>query len=44
MQEITRLIRGYLAHWIEHNNEHAERYEEWAKKAKEAGLEKVSER
>jgi hypothetical protein len=31
-----------LEHWIEHNEEHAEEFREWAGKAKEYGSGKVS--
>jgi len=27
-----------VPHWIEHNDSHVEQFEEWAKKAREAGL------
>jgi len=33
-----------LPHWIEHNEEHAERFREWAEKAREMGLEEVARR
>ena len=29
-------------HWINHNTDHAETYREWAKKAKDNDMEKVS--
>jgi len=31
-----------LEHWIKHDADHAETYREWAKKAKENDMEKVS--
>ncbi len=44
MQEIVLLLRGYISHWIEHNNEHAEKFAEWAARAEKAGIKGVSER
>ncbi len=44
MQEIIALLRGYITHWIEHNNEHAEKFAEWAARAEQAGMKGVSER
>jgi hypothetical protein len=35
-------LRVLLPHWIEHNGEHAERFREWAGKAREMGLEEVA--
>lgn len=32
-----------VPHWIEHNDSHVEQLEEWAKKAREAGLGTVAE-
>jgi len=37
-------LRILLPHWIEHNEEHAERFREWAGKAREMGLEEVARR
>jgi len=37
-------LRILLSHWIEHNEEHAERFREWAEKAREMGLEEVAQR
>jgi len=37
-------LRILLPHWIEHNEEHAERFREWAGKAREMGLEEVAQR
>jgi len=36
-------LRILLPHWIEHNGEHAERFREWAEKAREMGLEEVAQ-
>jgi hypothetical protein len=33
----TAKLRILLAHWVEHNEEHAEEFTEWALKAKAAG-------
>ncbi|MCK4451529.1 MAG: hypothetical protein KAW49_15435 [Anaerolineae bacterium] len=35
-------LRVLLPHWIEHNEEHAESFREWAGKAREMGLEAVA--
>jgi hypothetical protein len=35
-------LRILLPHWIEHNEEHAESFREWAGKAREMGLETVA--
>jgi hypothetical protein len=35
-------LKILLHHWIEHNNEHAEIYRDWAKKAMILGNEEVS--
>ena len=35
-------LRILLPHWIEHNEEHAESFREWAEKARELGLEAVA--
>ncbi len=32
-----------LAHWIEHNAVHAAEFEKWARRAREVGLEEVSQ-
>ena len=32
-------LRVLIPHWIEHNEEHADEFHQWAKKAGEAGLE-----
>jgi len=37
-------LRILLPHWIEHNEEHAESFREWAGKAREMGLEEVARR
>lgn len=40
----TRSRLAHLVpHWIEHNDSHVEQLEEWAKKAREAGLGAVAE-
>ncbi len=31
-----------LDHWLKHNEDHSETYSDWAKKAKEAGLERAA--
>lgn len=36
-------LRILLPHWIEHNEEHAENFREWAERARELGLERVAE-
>jgi hypothetical protein len=36
-------LRILLPHWIEHNEEHAASFREWADKARELGLEPVAE-
>ena len=36
-------LRILLPHWIEHNEEHAASFQEWARKARELGLEAVAE-
>jgi hypothetical protein len=35
-------LRILLPHWIEHNEEHAASFQEWAGKARETGLETVA--
>ena len=35
-------LRILLPHWIEHNEEHAESFREWAERARELGLEAVA--
>lgn len=37
-------LRILLPHWIEHNDEHAASFREWADKAREMGLEEVARR
>ncbi|GAB4422946.1 MAG: hypothetical protein OHK0032_18220 [Thermodesulfovibrionales bacterium] len=41
MDEFEKLKR-LLNHWMEHNNEHAETYREWAEKASSLGNEELS--
>jgi hypothetical protein len=41
MDELKK-IKRLLNYWIEHNNEHAEIYRDWAKKAMILGNEEVS--
>lgn len=41
MDEIKKL-KILLNHWIEHNDEHAKAYQDWAKKAMILGNEEVS--
>ena len=35
-------LRILLPHWIEHNDEHAASFREWAERARELGLEAVA--
>lgn len=37
-------LQKLLPHWVEHNEEHAQKFEEWAEKARQLGLEEVSRR
>lgn len=37
-------LRILLPHWIEHNDEHAKSFREWAGKAREMGLGEVTRR
>ena len=32
-----------IPHWVEHNESHAEQFEEWAGRAREGGLEEIAE-
>jgi hypothetical protein len=41
MNELERL-KKLLHHWIEHNDEHAEAYLEWSKKASSLGNKELS--
>lgn len=41
MNEIEKL-RVLLPHWIEHNEEHAAEFRQWAKRAGEAGVEIIA--
>jgi hypothetical protein len=41
--DLTKL-RILLPHWIEHNGEHAESFQEWAGKAREMELEETARR
>jgi cobalt/nickel transport system ATP-binding protein len=36
-------LRILIEHWVEHNNEHAETYVQWAEKAKKAGIPDLAE-
>jgi hypothetical protein len=36
-------LRVLLPHWIEHNDEHAAEFRNWAEKARVAGQEEVAE-
>jgi len=36
-------LRILLPHWIEHNEEHAESFQEWAERAQELGQEKTAQ-
>ncbi|MDI6890144.1 MAG: hypothetical protein QMC83_04285 [Thermodesulfovibrionales bacterium] len=42
MDELEKLKR-LLHHWMEHNNEHAEAYRDWAKKTSSLGNREISE-
>ena len=42
MNDLEKLKR-LLHHWMEHNDEHAEIYRDWADKASSLGNEKLSE-
>jgi hypothetical protein len=33
-----------IPHWMEHNESHAEQFEEWVGKAREAGLGEIADR
>jgi alcohol dehydrogenase YqhD (iron-dependent ADH family) len=37
-------LRILLPHWIEHNDEHAASFREWAERARELGLGEVAQR
>jgi hypothetical protein len=37
-------LRILLAHWMKHNDAHAETYRQWAQRAEESALEEVGER
>ncbi len=41
MDELEKL-KTLLHHWMEHNDEHAEAYRDWAKKASSLGNEELS--
>ncbi len=41
MSDQEKLIK-LLDHWVAHNNDHAENYTQWSKKAEELGLEQVA--
>ena len=40
--DIAHKLAHMLPHWIEHNEEHARSYEDWGKRAGEAGMETVA--
>lgn len=42
MNDLEKL-KHLLDHWLEHNEEHAKTYLEWAKKAKAAGNQELME-
>ncbi len=44
MQDLILMMKGLVTHWIEHNNEHADKFQEWAARAEAAGLKGISER
>lgn len=37
-------LQKLLPHWVEHNEEHAQKFEEWAEVAQRLGLEDVARR
>ncbi len=37
-------LQKLLPHWVEHNEEHAQKFDEWAAKARQLGLEDVANR
>lgn len=41
MNELEKL-KKLLCHWMEHNDEHAETYRQWAEKASSIGNEELS--
>ena len=41
--ETTHKLAHLLPHWIEHNDSHGLQFEEWAGKAREAGLDRVAD-
>ncbi len=41
--EVAAKLAHLLPHWIEHNEAHAAQSEEWAEKARAAGLSEVGE-
>jgi hypothetical protein len=40
---VHQKLRVLLPHWVEHNAEHAADFEDWAERARGAGLEAVAE-
>lgn len=40
LSEVERLLK-IVEHWIHHNGEHARSYRDWAKRAREMGLEEI---
>jgi len=40
--EVASKLAQLLPHWIEHNESHAQQFEEWGRKAEAAGLEHVA--
>ncbi len=41
--EIAERLSHLVPHWIEHNESHVEQLEEWAARAREAGLTQAAE-
>ncbi len=44
MTDAAHKLQHLLPHWVEHNEAHARNYREWARKARDIGLDAVAER
>ena len=44
MQSDLEKLHRLFPYWIEHNEEHAQKFEDWARRAREIGLEEVAAR
>lgn len=42
--EVSQKLKQLLPHWAEHNDAHAESYADWARQAREAGLEATAQK